>query len=41
MRSAVALAQGWVSADLGENKKLGDLGYVTSMIWVSIKSIIK
>lgn len=41
MRSALALAQGWVSADLGENKKLRDLGYVTSVIWVSIKSIIK
>lgn len=31
MRSAVAMAQGWESADLGENK-LCDLGYGTPMI---------
>lgn len=40
MKSAVGKAQDWESADLGENK-LCDLGYGTSMILVSIKSIIK
>lgn len=40
MKSKVAMCQGWQSADLGNNK-LCDLGYVTSMIWVSFKSAMK